>query len=133
VLSDFPFKDEPIEIGIDEAGRGPVLGPMVYGCVFWPASRGHEMRTKYGFNDSKQVTEEMREKMFEEIKTMEVTELGWMIHASMPEDLSSVMLHVGNGQTLNTVSYNAAFGLLKHVLKLGFKVKSIICDQVGPP
>lgn len=97
MLSDFPFKDEPIEIGIDEAGRGPVLGPMVYGCVFWPASRGHEMRTKYGFNDSKQVTEEMREKMFEEIKTMEVTELGWMIHASMPEDLSSVMLHVGNG------------------------------------
>jgi len=91
------------------------------------------MRARFGFNDSKQVTEEMRGEMFKNIKAIEGTELGWLIHTCMPEDLSTVMLHVGNGKTLNTVSYDAAFCLIKHVLKLGFKVKSIICDQVGPP
>ena len=56
-LEDFAFSDVEIEIGIDEAGRGPVLGPMVYGCAFWPIGMGEKMREEFGFNDSKQVNE----------------------------------------------------------------------------
>ena len=54
----YKFFNEPIEIGIDEAGRGPVLGPMVYGCAWWPVSVGDKMREDYGFVDSKQIPED---------------------------------------------------------------------------
>ncbi len=44
-------------MGIDEAGRGPVMGPMVYGTCLWPKKLAPQLY-KLGFADSKQLTEE---------------------------------------------------------------------------
>ena len=49
--------------GIDEAGRGPLAGPVVAGAVILPKG----CRILY-LNDSKKLTEKRREELFDEIK-----------------------------------------------------------------
>ena len=56
-MKKYSFAEEECEVGIDEAGRGPVLGPMVFGCCFWPKRVSKDMRKRFGFADSKQLTE----------------------------------------------------------------------------
>ena len=55
---------ENIELiaGIDEAGRGPLAGPVVVGVVIMPKDSMIE-----GVNDSKKVSEKKREKLYDEI------------------------------------------------------------------
>lgn len=48
--------------GIDEAGRGPLAGPVVVGCVIMPRDSMIE-----GVNDSKKISEKKREKLYEQI------------------------------------------------------------------
>lgn len=48
--------------GIDEAGRGPLAGPVVVACVIMPKDSMIE-----GVNDSKKVSEKKREKLYEQI------------------------------------------------------------------
>ena len=48
--------------GIDEAGRGPLAGPVVVGAVILPKDSFIE-----GVNDSKKISEKKREKIFEQI------------------------------------------------------------------
>ena len=48
--------------GIDEAGRGPLAGPVVVAAVIMPKDSMIE-----GVNDSKKVSEKKREKLYDEI------------------------------------------------------------------
>ena len=48
--------------GIDEAGRGPLAGPVVVACVIMPEDSMIE-----GVNDSKKVSEKKREMIYEKI------------------------------------------------------------------
>ncbi len=49
--------------GVDEAGRGPLAGPVVAAAVVFPPTYQNEE-----INDSKKLSEKKREKLFEEIK-----------------------------------------------------------------
>ena len=60
-----PFHEKGIKliVGLDEAGRGCLLGPVVASAVILPVVFYHPL-----INDSKKLTEKQREKAFEIIK-----------------------------------------------------------------
>lgn len=55
--------------GVDEAGRGPLAGPVVAGAAVLPVDwlRGGFPESLRRLNDSKQLTEKVREELFEAI------------------------------------------------------------------
>ena len=59
----FYSKKIKVIVGVDEAGRGPLAGPVVAGAVIF--SRAYINKD---INDSKQLTEKKREELFEVIK-----------------------------------------------------------------
>jgi ribonuclease HII len=52
--------------GVDEAGRGPLAGPVVAAAVVLPSNYSHE-----GLNDSKKLTAARREAIYEELVSRE--------------------------------------------------------------
>ena len=52
-------------VGMDEAGRGPLAGPLVISCVVLPQNYENA-----AINDSKKLSEKKREVLFEEIKNV---------------------------------------------------------------
>lgn len=54
--------------GIDEAGRGPLAGPVVAACVILPKDCLIE-----GLNDSKKISEKKREKLYDEITSKAIS------------------------------------------------------------
>ncbi|MEG0766605.1 MAG: ribonuclease HII [Clostridia bacterium] len=59
--------------GIDEAGRGPLAGPVVAGCVVMPREP-----LLLGVDDSKKLSEKMREQLYAQImQTAVFVQTGW--------------------------------------------------------
>ena len=55
-------------IGIDEAGRGPLAGPVAVGAVMVP--EGFDWRLLPGVRDSKQLRPQVRDRVFAEMETL---------------------------------------------------------------
>ena len=68
--------------GCDEAGRGPLYGPVVAGCCVLPEDFKLE-----GLTDSKQLTEKKREKYFDYIKE---NSIAWAVGIVSPKEIDEI-------------------------------------------
>ena len=76
-----PFREKySLLCGIDEAGRGPLCGPVVAGAVILPD--GFDVSP---LNDSKKLSEAKREKLYEEI----VASCDWGVGIATPEEIDA--------------------------------------------
>lgn len=69
-----------LKCGLDEAGRGPIAGPVTAGCVILPPSFETEC-----LNDSKKLTEKKRNAAFSLIKEKSLFALGIVDHRKIDE------------------------------------------------
>ena len=66
--------------GVDEAGRGPLAGPVVVAAVILPLKFRHKV-----LNDSKQLNEKQREALYAEISTRE--DVFWSVVSIEPPEI----------------------------------------------
>ncbi|KAG0046936.1 Ribonuclease H2 subunit A [Gryganskiella cystojenkinii] len=123
-------KDQECILGVDEAGRGPVLGPMVYGICYCPLSKSDEL-ADLGFADSKTLKEEERDNLLEVIQSRPDL-IGWSVRVLSPMDISNSMLRKDK-YNLNALAHDTTIQLIRETLASGVNLKEIYVDTVGPP
>ncbi|EGS24036.1 uncharacterized protein CTHT_0007470 [Thermochaetoides thermophila DSM 1495] len=128
----------PCVLGVDEAGRGPVLGPMVYGIFFLPLDLSDSLlRDTHHFDDSKVLTPATRSALMQTLCTEGSdlhTSCGWAITALSARDISSGMLRPSTaGYNLNAQAQDATVALIKKVYASGVNVTEIYVDTIGHP
>lgn len=76
------YRSYGLVCGIDEAGRGPLAGPVVAGAVILP----EDCEILY-LNDSKKLSEKKREELYEEIKEKAVA---WAVGMASPARIDEI-------------------------------------------
>lgn len=123
-----PSIDEPVLVGVDEAGRGPVLGPMVYAAFIAPISNAHGL-SSFHFADSKVLSAEKRDELFDKI--VQEKEFGWVIRELSAECISNCMLRKEK-YNLNDLSHDTVIEMIREI-SLQRKIEQVWIDTVGPP
>uniref|UniRef100_A0A8C9H2T5 Ribonuclease n=1 Tax=Piliocolobus tephrosceles TaxID=591936 RepID=A0A8C9H2T5_9PRIM len=124
----FDFGKEEVRLGIDEAGRGPVLGPMVY-AGFYCNEKDERLLKEMKIDDSKKISESDREKMFIKLNNSSLP-FGWRVHVLMPQDISAKMLKKQK-YNLNEISHDTAISIIEHVISRGCNLTEVYVDTVG--
>ncbi|EJF64962.1 ribonuclease H2 subunit A [Dichomitus squalens LYAD-421 SS1] len=123
-----PTAPGPYFLGVDEAGRGPVLGPLVYGVAYCPLAYKEQLE-QLGFTDSKTLTAQVRSSLLETLGSDPVN-LGWSVRVLSPKDISAGMLK-RPPTNLNQQSQNATVLLIREVLARGVQLSEVYVDALG--
>jgi len=109
-----------LTLGIDDAGRGPVIGPMVLaGCLV--DEKAEKEFKKLGVKDSKQLTQKRREFLAEKIKEMAET---FEIVFAFPEEIDKKN---HDGVNLNVLEAIMTSQIINKINK-GFNQIKVIVD-----
>ncbi len=107
-------------LGIDDAGRGPVIGPMILaGCLI--DEKTEEEFKKLGIKDSKQLTQKRREVLAAKIKEKAET---FEIVLASPEEIDFAN---SKGINLNELEAIKTANIINRINK-GFKQIKVIVD-----
>lgn len=121
--------NDPCILGIDEAGRGPVLGPMVYAAAVCPVSRKDDLKN-LGVDDSKALKPEERAAL--RAKLMKAPFVRTFEEA-MPADTLSEQMLAKHRHNLNQIAHDAALRLVEQAIAAGCNITEVYADTVGPP
>lgn len=103
------FQHEWIEAGCDEAGRGPLAGPVTAAAVILPPEWNHPL-----LNDSKKMSEKNRNLLR---KIIEKEAVAWAVEMVMPDEIDRINI------------LNASFAAMSRVVeKLSIKPQLLLID-----
>ena len=104
--------------GTDEAGRGPLCGPVVAAAVILPRDTEIE-----GLNDSKKLTEKKREKLFDIIREKAVA---YAIAEATPEEIDEINIlnasMLAMRRAVEALPHPADFALIDGNCSRGFTI-----------
>lgn len=103
------FREGVLEAGCDEAGRGPLAGPVYAAAVILPADFHHPL-----LNDSKKMTAAHRDKVREVIEREAVS---WAVEAVSPAEIDEL-----------NILWASVTGMQRAVLRLDPKPEFLLID-----
>jgi ribonuclease HII len=114
--------------GVDEAGCGPLAGPVVAAAVAFPRSwleSGLPLQFR-GLNDSKQLDEIQREKFFQKITSH--SEIRFAIASMDADTIDRINIRQAAWQAMNA-ALNQIFPRIEHVLVDGMRIRWLTYEQ----
>ncbi|KAJ5643100.1 Ribonuclease H2 subunit A [Penicillium longicatenatum] len=132
-------ENTPCVLGVDEAGRGPVLGPMVYGAFYLPIDLHHSLLAQdHSFDDSKVLTPGVRANLMRLLNTPGnklFESCGYAIKVLSARDISSGMLKPGSAvYNLNAQAMDATIEIIRGVVQdRSVNVQEVYIDTIGNP